>query len=164
MAKLVSYPNQPKPQPQTFRAVLRLEGKTATGIEVPRQVVEAFGAGQKPPVRVTLGGHTYRSTVAAYQGVYMIPVAAEHREAAGLKAGDEVAVTLELDTEPRMVELPPDFSEALAADADAQHSYDSLSYSHKRRWLLSVEGAKTPETRQRRIAAAIKALHAGKKP
>lgn len=162
MARLVSYPEGMKPLPQTFRALLRLEGKTATGIEVPKQVVEAFGAGKKPPVRVTLGGHTYRSTVAAYNDVYMIPVAAEHREAAGLKAGDEVEVTLELDTEPRVVELPPDFAEALAADAGAQRRYDSLSYSHKRRWLLSVEGAKTPETRQRRIAAAVKALREGK--
>lgn len=162
MAKLVSHPEGMKPQPQTFRAVLRLEGKTATGIEVPKEVVEAFGVGQKPPVRVTVGGHTYRSTVAAYNGVYMIPVAAEHREAAGLKAGQEVEVTLELDTEPRVVELPPDFAGALAADAAAQRRYDGLSYSHKRRWLLSVEGAKTPETRQRRIAAAVKALREGK--
>src|SRR5574338_92159 len=103
-----------KPAPQTFKALLRLEGKTATGIEVPEQVVAALGAGKKPPVYVTIGGHTYRSTVAAYGEVYMIPVAAEHRAAAGVSAGEMVEVTLERDDDPREVSIPPDFAAALA--------------------------------------------------
>ncbi len=147
---------------QVFQAELRLEGKTATGIQVPEQVVEALGAGKRPPVRVTLGAHTYRTTVAAYRGVYMIPVAAEHREAAGLHAGEIVTVIMVLDTEPRVVDVPPDFAAVLATDADAQRAFDTLSYSNKRRWVLSIEGAKTPETRQRRIAKAVDDLRAGK--
>lgn len=145
-----------------FRAVLQLEGKTATGIQVPAEVVAALGKTKKPPVRVTIGGHTYRSTVAAYGSVYMIPVAAEHREAAGVKAGEEVEVTLELDTEPREVTVPPDFAQALEQDPEARSFFESLSYSNKRRFVLNVEGAKTPETRQRRIEKAVASLHEGK--
>jgi hypothetical protein len=149
-------------QQHKFRAVLKLEGKTATGIQVPEEVVAALGATKKPPVRVTIGGHTYRSTVAAYGNVYMIPVAAEHREAAGVKAGEEVEVTLELDTEPREVTVPPDFSDALDQDADAKRFFEGLSYSNKRRVVLNIEGAKTPETRQRRIDKAVASLREGK--
>lgn len=147
---------------QVFQAELRLEGKTATGIQVPAQVVEALGAGKRPPVRVTLASHTYRTTVAAYGEVYMIPVAAEHRTAAGLHAGQMVTVTLELDTEPRVVDAPADFAAALAAEPDAQRAFDRLSYSNKRRWVLSIEEAKTLETRLRRIARALDELRAGK--
>lgn len=148
---------------QTFRTVLRLEGKTATGIQVPPEVVAALGKTKKPPVLVTIGKHTYRSTVAAYGDVYMIPVSAENREKAGVKAGDEIEVTLTLDTAPRVVEVPPDFAAALAAEPEAQRFFESLSYSHKRRHVLHIEDAKTPETRQRRIAKTIEALRAGKK-
>lgn len=145
-----------------FRTVLKLEGKTATGIQVPEEVVKALGKAKKPPVRVTIGGHTYRSTVAAYGDVYMIPVAAEHREAAGVKAGEEVEVTLELDTEPREVTVPPDFAQALDQDAEAKRFFESLSYSNKRRFVLSIEDAKTPETRQRRIEKSVASLREGK--
>lgn len=145
-----------------FRAVLQLEGKSATGIQVPAEIVAALGKTKKPPVRVTIGGHTYRSTVAAYGDIYMIPVAAEHREAAGVKAGEEVEVTLELDTEPREVTVPPDFAQALDGDAEAKRFFESLSYSNKRRFVLSIEDAKTPETRQRRIEKSLASLREGK--
>ena len=154
--------NSSQTQQQKFRAVLKLEGKTATGIQVPAEVVAALGKTKKPPVRVTIGGHTYRSTVAAYGDVYMIPVAAEHREAAGVKAGEEVEVTLELDTEPREVTVPPDFAQALDQDAEAKRFFESLSYSNKRRFVLSIEDAKTPETRLRRIEKAVASLREGK--
>ena len=150
------------PQQHKFRTVLRLEGKTATGIQVPEEVVKALGKTKKPPVRVTIGGHTYRSTVAAYGDVYMIPVAAEHRKAAGVKAGEEVEVILELDTEPREVTVPPDFAQALDLDAEAKRFFESLSYSNKRRFVLSIEDAKTPETRLRRIEKALASLREGK--
>lgn len=152
-----------KPAPQKFRAVLRLEGKTATGIEVPPEVVAALGPTKKPPVLVTIGNHTYRSTVAAYKEVFMIPVAAEHREAAGVSAGESVEVTLELDTETREVTVPPDFAQALAGEPEAQRFFDSLSYSNKRRHILSIEDAKTPETRLRRIQKALETLRERKK-
>lgn len=151
-----------QPKQHKFRTVLRLEGKTATGIQVPEEVVKALGKTKKPPVRVTIGGHTYRSTVAAYGDVYMIPVAAEHREAAGVKAGEEVEVTLELDTEPREVSVPPDFAQALDQDAEAKRFFEGLSYSNKRRFVLSIEDAKTPETRLRRIEKAVASLREGK--
>ncbi len=155
--------NQEKPAPQKFRAVLQLEGKTATGIQVPPEVVAALGTTKKPPVLVTIGEHTYRSTVAAYGEVFMIPVAAEHREAAGVSAGEVVDVTLELDTQPREVSVPPDFAAALAREPEALRFFESLSYSNKRRHVLSIEDAKTPETRQRRIEKAVETLREGRK-
>ena len=89
----------------------------------------------------------------------MIPVSAEHRQGAGIAGGDEVAVELELDTAPREVAVPADFAEALAHDPSAKRRFDSLSYSHQRAHVLAVEGAKAPETRQRRIAKAVATLH-----
>lgn len=145
-----------------FRATIRLEGKTATGLPVPAEVVEALGRGKRPLVRVTIGVHSYRSTVAAYGDVFMIPLAAEHRAAAGVAAGDEVDVDLELDTEPREVTIPDDFAAALGGDEAARRFFDGLSYSQKRWFVLGIEDARTPETRQRRIAKAVAQLHEGK--
>ncbi len=145
-----------------FRTTIRLEGKTATGFHVPPEVVEALGRGKRPPVRVTIGGHVYRSTVAAYGDVFMIPLAAEHRAAAGMAAGDEVEVDLELDTEPREVTVPPDLAEALAREPDAERFFGGLSYSNRRRFVLSIEDAKTPETRQRRVARSVELLREGR--
>lgn len=145
-----------------FRTTIQPEGKTATGFRVPSEVVEALGRGKRPPVRVTIGGHTYRSTVAAYGDVFMLPLAAEHREAAGVAAGDEVAVELELDTEPREVVVPPDFQAALDAEPEARRFFDGLSYSNRRRFILGIEDAKSEETRRRRIATAIERLRNGR--
>jgi Domain of unknown function (DUF1905) len=89
-----------------FRASVELGGKTATGIRVPADVVEALGAGKRPPVRVTINGRTYRSTVAAYRGVFVLPLSAENRELTRASAGDKIDVDLELDSEPR--EVRPD--------------------------------------------------------
>ena len=144
-----------------FRATVELGGKTATGIRVPAEVVARLGPSKWPAVRVTINGHTYRSTVAPLGGRFMLPVSAEIRERAGVAAGDEVEVDIELDTEPREVTVPPDFAAALDRDADASRAFDGLSYSNKRRYVLSIEEAKTEETRQRRIAKAIDTLRAG---
>lgn len=145
-----------------FKATLLLAGKTATGIEVPPEVVEGLGKGKRPPVKVTIKRHTYRSTVAPMGGVYMIGVSAENREAAGVKAGDTFDVTVELDTEPREVVVPPDFAKALKADEGARTFFEGLSYSNKRRFVLSIEDAKTSETRQRRIDKSVATLHEGR--
>ncbi|MBK7780699.1 MAG: DUF1905 domain-containing protein [Ardenticatenia bacterium] len=110
-----------------------------------------------------LNGHSYRSTVAPRGGVFMLPLSAEHRLAAGIAAGDEVEVALELDTEPRTVTLPADFAEALDCDADARHFFDGLSYSHQRQHVLAIEDAKTPETRLRRIDKALAMLREGRR-
>ncbi len=145
-----------------FRAVLQLEGKTATGIRVPPEAVAALGSSKRPAVRVTIGGYTYRSSVAPYNGVFMLPVSAENREGAGILAGEEVQVELELDTQPREVSLPADFAAALAQDAPARQFFEGLSFTNKRRLVLTIEEAKTPETRQRRIIKAMEGLRAGK--
>lgn len=145
----------------SFSAVVHLGGKTATGIVVPEEVVEGLGKGKRPPVRVTLNGYTYRSTVAPMGGVFMLPVSAEVREQAGVNAGDEVEVTLELDTEPREVSLPPDFAAELGSDANAQQAFNALSYSKKRGLVEPIDQAKTAETRQKRIAKALDALRGG---
>lgn len=145
-----------------FSTVIELGGKTATGMRVPAAVVEALGSGKRPPVRVTLNGYTYRSTVAAYGDDYFLPVAREVRTGAGVAAGDPVEVDVELDTEPREVTVPPDFAEALAADPEASRFFERLSYSNRRRLVLGVEEVKTQETRQRRIARSVAMLHEGR--
>ncbi len=141
-----------------FRAIVQLSGKTATGIQVPAEVVAHLGSSRRPPVRVTINGHTYRSTVAPMGGVYMLPISADNRMLANVSAGDEVEVEVEPDNEPREVNVPPDFLEALDRDADARRFFDGLSSSNKQRLVLSIEGAKTAETRLRRIAKAVETL------
>ena len=145
-----------------FQATLQLGGKTATGLEVPESVVAALGAGKRPAVSVTINGYTYRSTVAPMGGVFMLPVSAEVREHARIAAGDELEVTVELDTAPREVTVPEDLAAALAKDSAAKAAFEKLSYSNKRRHVLSIEDAKTPETRARRVEKAVEALKAGK--
>ncbi len=145
-----------------FKATLELSKKTATGIHVPDAIVEAIGAGKRPSVKVTIGSYAYRSTVAAMGGRFMLPVSAEHREGAGLKAGDEFEVEIELDTEPRELIVPDDLAEALDRHREARLFFDGLSYSNKRRFVLNVEGAKSAETRQRRIDKSIELLREGK--
>jgi bifunctional DNA-binding transcriptional regulator/antitoxin component of YhaV-PrlF toxin-antitoxin module len=143
-----------------FHATLELGGKTATGIHVPDEVVAALGSSRRPPVRVTLGQHTYRTTVASMRGRFMVPVAAAVREAAGVAAGDELDVEIELDTEPREVTVPDDLAAALDACTGARERFAALAYSHRKEHVRAIEDAKTDATRQRRIAKAV-ALVAG---
>jgi hypothetical protein len=145
-----------------FRTTLLQAGKTATGIRVPDEVVEALGAGKRPPVRVTINGYTYRNTIAVMGGEYMVGVSAEHRAGAGVAGGDEIDVDMELDTAPREVSLPPDFAAALDAEPAARRTFDALSNSNKGWHVSSIEGAKTDETRQRRIEKSIAALREGR--
>ncbi|HEX2863316.1 MAG TPA: YdeI/OmpD-associated family protein [Deinococcales bacterium] len=144
-----------------FRAALLLEGKTATGIRVPEEVVEALGSGRRPAVQATLNGYTYRSTVATMGGAFMLPVSAEVRGRAGVAAGDEVEVEVVLDTAPRTIDLPPDLAEALDALPEARAAYEGLSYSKRRGLVEPIEQAKAAETRARRIAAALEKLRRG---
>jgi Bacteriocin-protection, YdeI or OmpD-Associated/Domain of unknown function (DUF1905) len=146
-----------------FQAIIQLSKKTATGIPVPEDVVASLGAGKKPAVRVTIGEYSYSSTVASMGGKFMIPLSAEHRNGAGIAAGDEVDVNIELDTEPRELNVPTDFLEAIEHETEAKHFFDGLSYSNKRRFVLSIEGAKTAENRQRRIDKAVVTLKEGRK-
>ena len=146
----------------TFRTTILGTGKTTAGIEVPEVAVEALGAGKRPPVVVTINGYAYRNTVAVMSGTYMIGVSNEHRAASGLAAGDEVDVELVLDTAPRTVELPADFEAALAAEPAARATFDKLSNSNKGSHVTLIEGAKTDETRRRRIEKSVATLREGK--
>ena len=142
--------------------IKQAEGSTATGIEIPDAVIAALGAGKKPPVKMTVNGYAYRSSVATISGNYMVGFSADHRAASGLKGGDPVEVEIDVDTEPRTVELPADFQAALNADANAQATFAKLSNSLKGYHVSQVTGTKNPETRQRRIEKSIATLHAGK--
>lgn len=136
----------------SFETILRQERKTATGIEVPPEVVAALGSGKRAAVRVVLNGYAYRSTVAVMRGRFMLSVSAEHRHGAGIQAGDQVSVTLEVDTEPRKVEVPDDLQGALNANPATLERFGQLSYSQQRQHVLAVEGTKNPATRQHTLA------------
>lgn len=144
-----------------FRTKVLQAGKTATGIEFPTKVIDALGAGKRPPVSVSINGHTFRSTVAVMGGKYMLGINADVREAAGVAGGDTVDVEVELDTAPREVTVPPELSKALARNPKAKKFFDELSYSKKRLYTVPIESAKTDETRQRNLDKAMAALSKG---
>ena len=145
-----------------FRTTVLQGDKTATGIRIPDEIVEALGAGKRPAVTVTINGFTYRSSVATVSGSYMVGVSAENRAGAGVAGGDEVDVDIELDTAPRVVTVPDDLAAALDAVPKARATFDGLSYSLKSWHVLQVTGAKTDETRQRRIAKSVETLEEGR--
>jgi len=142
----------------TFTTLIELGGKTATGLRVPTDVVEALGQGKKPKVLVTIGAHTYRSTVAVYGGDFMLPLSAANREAAGVAAGDTIEVTVEPDLAERTVELPDDLAAALDLHPAVRAAFTALSYSNQRQRAEAVAAAKQPETRARRIEKIIAEL------
>lgn len=140
--------------PKFKTAIMQAEGMNATGIVVPDAVVEKLASGKKPKVAVTLNGYTYRSTVAVMGGQFMLPLAKVHREAAGVKPGQKVEITLELDTEPREVEIPKDFAAALKK-AGLRAAFDKLAFTHRKEHVRAIEEAKAAETRARRIDKAL---------
>jgi hypothetical protein len=145
-----------------FQTTIRQSDGNATGIEVPADVIAALGAGKKPPVTMTVNGYVYRSTVATMDGKFMVGFSAAHRAASGLNGGDEVEVDIELDNEPRTVEVPADLAAALDAEPRARETFDKLSNSMKGYHVTQVLDAKTAETRQRRIEKSVSVLRAGK--
>jgi len=145
-----------------FHTTIEQNGKTATGIRVPDEVVEALGSGKRPAVTVTINGYTYRNTIAVMGGVFMVGVSAEHRAGAGVAGGDEVDVDIALDTAPREVTVPDDFAAALDAEPKARATFDGLSYSNRSWHVLQVNGARTDETRQRRIGKSVDMLREGR--
>ena len=146
-----------------FRAAIDSNGKTATGIEVPEDVVAALGSSKRPPVTVTVGGHSYRTTVARMGGRYLVPLSADNRNSAGVTAGDQVEVDIEPDTEPRDVAVPADLAAALAADEQASAFFGSLSFTHRKEWARWIEEAKKPETRLARLTTTTESLRLGKR-
>ena len=141
--------------------ILKDDEKNATGIPVLAEVIAALGAGKRPPVVVHIGGHSYRSTVAAYGDVYMLPLSQAHRTAAGVEAGQSVEITLELDTQPRTVDVPDELAAALAEPPGLREAFDALSYSARKEHVRQVTTAKAAETRQRRIAKIVAGLAGG---
>jgi hypothetical protein len=144
-----------------FRTKILPAGKTAAGIEVPAKVVAALGSSKRPPVRATINGFTYRSTVAVMGGKFMLGVSNEVRANAGVAAGDTVDIDLELDTEAREVPIPPDFAAALARDVNAKKFFEGLSYSKKLRLVIPID-VKDAETRKRRISETVARLSSGR--
>ncbi|MFC9558079.1 YdeI/OmpD-associated family protein [Agromyces sp. NPDC056965] len=128
-----------------------------TGIEVPPDVIEALGAGRKPPVVVVVNGYEYRSTVAVMGGRFMISFSSDKRAATGIGGGDPIVVDVEVDTAPRTVEVPADLAAALDG-AGARAAFDALSPSARKAHVTAVEGAKAAETRQRRIDGIVAKL------
>lgn len=141
-----------------FSATLLLSGKTATGINIPDDIIAQLGGGKKPLVKVTINGFTYRSAVAVMGGVYMVGVNAENRERAKVKAGDTIEVGIELDTEERIVEVPEAFQTMLNKNAAAKKKFESLSNSKKKMLILPIANAKTDATRNRNIEKALRNL------
>ena len=141
-----------------FRTKVLLSGKTATGVEVPAKVVEGLGSTKRPLVRVTINGYTYRSAIAVMGGTYMLGISDEVRRNAHVAAGDNVDIDIELDTQARDVEVPPELAKALAKDAKARKYFESLSYSGKYRLAGPIANGKTPETRERNLAKAMEQL------
>jgi hypothetical protein len=141
-----------------FTTTLQLDGRTATGIRVPDEVVGALGGGKRIPVSVAINGTRYASTIATMRGEPKIPVSADIRSAAGIAAGDKITVDLERDDTPRTVDLPADLTDALRADPLMSDRFAALSYSNQRRHVLSITGARTAETRTRRIQRVLDEL------
>lgn len=146
------------PPKTTFTTtLLKATGMDATGIVVPADVMATLGPGKRPAVTVTVNGYTYRSTVAVMSGKFMLPLAKVHREAAGVTGGQKVKVTLALDTAPRETPLPADLKKALTK-AKLLKAFEGKAFTHRKEWVRSVEEAKKPETRERRIAKVVEAL------
>jgi len=130
----------------------------ATGVEIPQGVVEALHSGARPPITVTINRHTWRSRVAVMRGQRLIGISAANRVASGIAEGDIVVVDIKLDTAPRVVTQPPDLAKALRHDPEARAAFDRLPFGLKRKYVAAIDEAKTPETRQRRIARLVASM------
>ena len=141
-----------------FRTKLLQLGNNV-GIEVPQSAIDELGAGKKPPVSVVINDdYSYRSTVAVMGGKYLISFSSAHRAASGYSGGDDVEITLELDTEPRELVIPSALQEAFDANPDAAAAFAKLSNSKQRAEAGLIDAAKTDETRDKRLAKLLEAL------
>jgi len=141
---------------KTFKTTIVREGSMCS-IPVPFDPAPVFGR-IRAPVKVTLNGYTYRSTIASMGGSVFIPLRKSNRDAAGLEGGETIDVRLELDTEKREIKPPADLVKALQAAPPAWERWRELSYSHQREHVESIEGARKPETRARRVEGAVRMI------
>lgn len=138
-----------------YRTTMHLTGRN-TGIPVPPEVLEALGGGKRPSLAIVVNGYRYSSTVGSMGGQALIPFSAEHRAGSGIAGGDALEVTLELAAPPELV-VPEDLAAALA-QAGAREAFDAIAPSRRKAHVVAVENAKAPETRARRVAAAVDAV------
>jgi hypothetical protein len=143
-----------KPKTVSFQTTLTATGNN-TGIVVPPELIDQLGGGKRPPVRAEVNGYQYLNTVGVMGGKFMISVSAAVRKATGLQGGDAIKVTLTLTDTPRPVSVPPDLEAAFKSNRQARTFFETLSNSLQRYHVDTINGAKTAETRQRRIAKAI---------
>lgn len=129
-----------------------------TGIELSESLLKKLGGGKKPLVVVTLNGYSYRSAVGKMGGKFMISLSAENRKKAGVNGGDAVEIALELDTAPRTAEIPADLQKALNKNKTATVKFDNLSPSKQKAIVISINEAKTEETKSKRIDKALEQL------
>jgi Bacteriocin-protection, YdeI or OmpD-Associated/Domain of unknown function (DUF1905) len=147
-----------------FRVLVeREEGSEVCGISIPFDVEKTFGTRGRVPVRGTLNGAPFRSSLFPMGGCHFMPINRKLREASGVRGGETVPVTIERDTEERVITPPTDLARALKSNTEAQATWDKLSYTHRREHVEHIEDAKKPETRQRRLEKSIALLAAGKK-
>lgn len=145
-----------------LRTTTERTGPNTAGIPVSDELLTALGGGRRPAVRVSLNGYSYRSTVGSMGGRALIPLSSAHRAAAAVEGGETLDIEIELDTTPRTVTVPDDLAAALAVAPTALATFERLSYSDKSWHVLQVEGAKSPETRARRIAKSVAMLAEGR--
>ncbi len=143
-----------------FTVELQRVGKTGTMFRVPFDLKEAFGQA-RPPVRVTIRGHEWRTTPGVYDGVGLVVVNRAVKAATGVDAPERVEVAMELDDQPREVAVPDDLEAALARDEDARQTFERMSFSHRREYVEWIEEAKRADTRTRRIAKTVERVRAG---
>ena len=159
MNEAISKDDSKRSKPVKFHTTILQTGRNTAGIQVPEEVMGKLGAGKRPLVRVTINNYTYRSAVAVMGGKYMISFNPEHRKASGIQGGDEADVTLELDVEPRTVEIPSDLKDALMK-AHALEAFEKSTPSMKKEYVRQVEEAKAQQTRERRITKIVEKLSA----
>jgi hypothetical protein len=155
-------PTSSKPKSVQFDTRLTAFGNN-TGIVVARALIDKLGAGQRPAVMVDVNGHQFRNTVGVMGGKHIISVSAAVRAATGLKGGDDVRVKLTVAAEPRTFVVPSDLERAFKSNKQARSFFDTLPNSLQRYHVDNINGAKTDETRRRRVDKAIELFLAGKK-
>jgi hypothetical protein len=148
---------------KTFKAVL-VENDENSGcrIDLPFDPKNVFGTA-RAPVNITINGFTFRSTTFRMGGCDFIGISKVNRDGAGIRAGDKITISMELDNAPRIVTPPADFAKALKADKNAQALWEKLSYTHQKEYENWITEARMPETRARRIEKAVEMIVAGVK-
>ena len=148
---------------QTFTAVIQNAGGGGAFVEVPFDVEQAFGS-KKPKVKATIEGVPYRGTLVRMgTECHVLIILKGIREQIGKTFGDEVTISVEPDTEPRLIEIPPDLARELKEDEEAKAFFDKLSYTHQKEYVTWINEAKKQETRQNRILKTLEMLKKGKR-